>query len=232
MKTVLVVVAHPDDAEISMGMRIRWYALNGARIRVHCLTTGSRGPDEPGSVRQEECLDAGRLLGVDKYTFSSIPDTRFVEHRGRINADLFTVFHETRPDIVYTHYPRDQHLDHSTTADEVTTVALREARDLCYFRSPYSTGFEPTLFFMGTPGLLDAKTRALKCFASQRQLDMDVFRKIAEVAHRQHIHHRVVERFPQEATSAELFHVARRIEFAGVPAMDSQSDCGGSTANS
>lgn len=30
---------------------------------------------------------------------------------------------------------------------------------------------------MGTPELLDIKSRALKCFASQPQLDMDVFRK-------------------------------------------------------
>ncbi|MFG3590619.1 PIG-L deacetylase family protein [Streptomyces sp. NPDC047990] len=212
MTTVLVVVAHPDDAEIAMGMRIHWYAQHGARIRVHCLTTGS---EQSSAVRQQECLEAGRILGVDDYTFSSIPDTRFVDNRGQINADLFTVFRETRPDIVYTHYPRDQHLDHSITGDEATTVALREARDLTYFRSPYSLGFEPTQFFMGTEDLLSAKTRALTSYASQQQLDMDIFRKLTEVAHRQHLHHRIVERFPPEASCAELFRAARRIEFAG-----------------
>ncbi|MGH8938774.1 MAG: PIG-L family deacetylase, partial [Actinomycetes bacterium] len=79
MTTVLVVVAHPDDAEIAMGMRMHWYALNGARVRVHCLTTGAPGPDGT-AVRRDECLNAGALLGVDNYTFSAIPDTRFVEH--------------------------------------------------------------------------------------------------------------------------------------------------------
>jgi N-acetylglucosamine malate deacetylase 1 len=29
MNTVLVVVAHPDDAEIGMAMRLHWCALNG-----------------------------------------------------------------------------------------------------------------------------------------------------------------------------------------------------------
>ncbi|MEV6987016.1 PIG-L family deacetylase [Sphaerisporangium sp. NPDC051017] len=213
MKTVLVVVAHPDDAEIAMGMRMHWYALNGVRVRVHCLTTGAPGPDGT-AVRRDECLAAGALLGIDQYTFSFIPDTRFEDHRGGINADLFSVFHETRPDIVYTHYPGDQHLDHSTTAQEVTAVALREATNLCYFRSPYSVGFEPTLFFMGTQELLDAKARALECFASQQQLDMAVFRQLAEVTHRQYVHHRVVERFPRESSCAELFRVARQVEFA------------------
>ncbi|GAA4600882.1 PIG-L family deacetylase [Actinoallomurus liliacearum] len=212
MNTVLVVVAHPDDAEIAMGMRIRWYVLNGAQVRVHCLTTGAPGPDGT-QVRQDECLAAGALLGVDQYTFSPIPDARFVEHRGAINADLFSVFHQPRPDIVYTHYPADQHLDHSITAQEVTTVALREATNLRYFRSPYSIGFEPTMFFMGTQELLKAKVQALQCFASQQQLDMDVFRQLAEVTHRQFLHHRIVGRFPSEASCAELFRIARHLEF-------------------
>jgi LmbE family N-acetylglucosaminyl deacetylase len=213
MTTVLIVVAHPDDAEIAMGMRMRWYALNGAQVRVHCLTTGAPGP-HGAAPRRDECLDAGGLLGVDRYTFSTIPDTRFVEHRGRIHTDLFSVFHDTRPDIVYTHYPDDQHPDHRTTAHEVTTVAQREARNLSYFRSPYSVGFEPTMIFMGTAELLDLKARALKCFSSQNQLDMDVFRRLDEVEYRRYLHHRVVAGFPGTANCAELFAIARHVQFA------------------
>lgn len=210
---VLIVVAHPDDAEIAMGMRMHWYACNGACVRVHCLTAGS--PSQDGSdVRRQECLAAATLLGVKEYSFSEIPDSRFTDHRGDINGELFRVFRQDRPDIVYTHYPSDQHLDHIATAQEVTAVALREATNLTYFRSPYSGGFEPTEFFMGTPKLLDVKVRALKCFASQQQLDMDVFRQQAEVTYRNYVHHRVVERFPRESSCAELFRIARRVEFA------------------
>jgi LmbE family N-acetylglucosaminyl deacetylase len=211
--TVLIVVAHPDDAEIAMGMRMHWYARSGVRVHVHCLTTGA--PDPSGAQpRQGECLDAGSLLGIETYTFSSIPDTRFVEHRGAIHAALSDVFRDTQPDVVYTHYPADQHLDHVTTAAEVTAVALRETANLRYFRSPYSVGFEPTFVFMGTPELLQAKQKALQCFTSQHQLDMDVFQRLAEVTYRQYLHHRVVERFPPLATCAELFHIARHVEFA------------------
>jgi hypothetical protein len=62
--------------------------------------------------------------------------------------------------------------------------------------------------------LLNAKEAALECFASQQQLDMDVFRKLAEVAYRQHVHHRVVGRFPPGSDCAELFRTAREIELA------------------
>ncbi|MFE5797151.1 PIG-L deacetylase family protein [Streptomyces sp. NPDC056503] len=213
MTTVLIVVAHPDDAEIAMGMRIHEYARRGAQVHVHCLTTGAPRPDGT-PVRQDECLAAGAILGVENYTFSNIPDTRFIENRGKINSELLKLLHDARPDIVYTHFPDDQHLDHRVTAQEATTAALRAAHNLIYFRSPYSIGFEPTKVFMGSHELLNVKAAALKCFASQAQLDMDVFRKLAEVTHRQHVHHRVLDSFPPGLNCAELFRTAREIEFA------------------
>jgi N-acetylglucosamine malate deacetylase 1 len=70
------------------------------------------------------------------------------------------------------------------------------------------------MIFMGTSDQLKAKKAALRCFASQQQLDMTAFTKLAQVAHRQHVHHRVVERLPPHAVTAELFTTARRVEIA------------------
>ncbi len=102
-------------------------------------------------------------------------------------------------------------------AREATTVAMREAADLIYFRSPYSRNFEPNLYFVGTPGLLEAKQEALACFASQHQLDMKVFSGLTELAYRQHVHHRVVERFPAHAHGAEMFRTARQVVHGSRP---------------
>ncbi|MFB7836052.1 PIG-L deacetylase family protein [Streptomyces sp. NPDC056056] len=214
-RSVLVVVAHPDDAELAMGMRIRDHVLAGDRVRVHCLSTGSTEKD--GAARRDECLAASKILGIDGYTFSPIPDTRFTDHRGAINAALFDAFATERPDVVYTHYPDDQHLDHSVAGEEATTVALREAADLIHFRSPYSRNFEPNLYFIGTPDLLATKKEALACFTSQEQLDMTVFGGLTALAYRQHVHHRVVERFPAGAHGAEMFRTARQIVHASHP---------------
>ncbi|MFJ3673400.1 PIG-L deacetylase family protein [Streptomyces sp. NPDC090106] len=213
MTDVLIVVAHPDDAEIAMGMRMRDHSLAGDHVRVHCLSPGALTPEE-AQRRRSECLAAGTVLGVAQYTFAQIPDNQFVERRVEINRELFRIMGERRPDIVYTHYPDDQHLDHRITADEVTTAALREADNLSYFRSPYSRAFEPTEVFIGTPALLNNKAEALQCFASQTQFDMNAFTTLATVTHRQHVHHRVVERFPAGHTCAELFRTVRTIRFA------------------
>jgi LmbE family N-acetylglucosaminyl deacetylase len=213
VKKVLVVVAHPDDAEIGMGMRIHWYAAGGSDVHVHCLSRGSQA-EENGEHRADECVRAGAILGVRDYTFSDIPDTRFADHRGAINAELFRVMREVRPDAVYTHYPEDQHLDHSVSAAEVTAVAQREAFDLTYFRSPYSVRFDPNMFFLTDDNALAVKKKALACFGSQKQFDMEVFTRLALVGHRQHLHHRIVERFDPGAVVAEQFVIQRRLEFA------------------
>ncbi|MEV3927727.1 PIG-L family deacetylase [Actinomadura coerulea] len=114
-----------------MGIRIHWYARNGARVHVHCPTIG-----DSISIRQKECLAAADLLGIEKYTFSSVPDTHSPECRGDIQSALTDVLRGTRPDIVYTQYPADQHLDHTTTGAQVTAAALRETLNMRYFRSP------------------------------------------------------------------------------------------------
>jgi LmbE family N-acetylglucosaminyl deacetylase len=211
---VLVVVAHPDDAELSMGMRLRWYADRGADVHVHCLSTGSCDP-ELAERRTEEAVSAGAILGVQRYSFSDIPDNGFTTHRERVNRLLFDVFGERRPDVVYTHFPRDQHLDHMVVAEEVTAVALREAANLSYFRSLYSDAFEPDLFFMGCRELFEAKMAALRCFGSQGQIDLDAVRELSGVAHRQFLHHRVVERLGNGFSYSETFRVRRRIETDG-----------------
>ncbi|MFB7597627.1 PIG-L deacetylase family protein [Streptomyces sp. NPDC056160] len=217
VRSVLIVVAHPDDAELAMGMRIRDHVLAGDRVRVHCLSTGHAEKDD-GTTRRGECLTAAKILGISRYTFSQIPDTRFTDHRGAINEALFNAFATERPDIVYTHHPDDQHLDHTVTGEEATTVAMRETADLIHFRSPYSRNFEPNLYFVGTPDLLAAKRAALTCFTSQQQLDMEVFGGLTALAYRQHVHHRVVERFPEGAQGAEMFRTARQIVHAFRPA--------------
>ncbi|MFD4574223.1 PIG-L deacetylase family protein [Streptomyces sp. NPDC058417] len=212
-RSVLVVVAHPYDTELAMGMRIRDHVLARDRIRVHCLSAGRTDKDD-GAARRDERLAAAKILGIDGYTFSAVPDTRFTDHCGAINAGLLDAFASERPDVVYTHYPDDQHLDHAITGEEATTVAMREAADLIHFRSSNSRNFEPNLYFVGHPGLLEAKQAALACFASQQQLDMKVLSGLTELAYRQHVHHRVVERFPDQAHGAEMFCTARQIVHA------------------
>ncbi|WP_434444272.1 PIG-L deacetylase family protein [Lentzea sp. E54] len=215
MTAVLVVAAHPDDAELAMAMRIHAHVRSGDAVRVHCLTIGTPDPDgsEP---RREEALRAGAVLGVGEYTFSPVPDTRFVEHRALVRDEVTAVIEDARPDLVYTHFPHDQHLDHRVAGEETTAVALGHVRALTHFRAPYSTGFDPTSFFLATEELMAVKVKALACFGSQAQLDMRVFHDLAAVSHHQHVHRRVLDAVDPRLRYAESFRIVRELYLSEV----------------
>lgn len=221
---VLIVVAHPDDAEIAMGMKILALTGAGHRVWIHCLSGGNearRSEQETARLqheRQAEAVRAGEILGVQHYSFGSFREASFTEFRGEINRSLFDVIEACRPDIIYTHYPDDQHIDHVMTSDVATTVALREARDLIYFRSPYSLRFEPNLVFFGSPELFETKLRALRCFVSQAQIAMSHVSSLAAKLHHHHVHHGVLRRLdtPIEDLYSELFSVSRMVEKVAV----------------
>ncbi|MCR3752089.1 PIG-L deacetylase family protein [Lentzea californiensis] len=193
--TVLAVAARAGDAELGMGMRLRWYADRGAAVHVHCLA------GEPDADWRAAIVH----LGLEDYTFSGV--TRgFAGHRGLINAELFRVVPQLRPDVVYGVFPGDHDPDRRIAGDETEVVALREARDIRSFRCGPSDGFRPTLFFLGDDELMEARRTALTA------LGRGADEELARLAYREHVHHRVIERMAAQNAFAEMFTVSRAIE--------------------
>jgi len=193
--TVLAVAAEAGDAELGMGMRLRWYADRGAAVHVHCLA------GEPDA----DWRTASIHIGLKGCTFSGVPEG-FSSSRGVINAELFRVVPALRPDVVYGVFPGDQDPDRRIAGDETAVVALREACDVRFFRCGPADGFRPNLFFLGDDELMGARRAALTALG--REVDED----LARVAHREHVHHRVIERLAADDASAEMFTILRAIE--------------------
>ena len=88
VRRILVVVAHPDDAEFGCaGSVARWVA---DRCEVfYCLfTSGDRGSDDPtmtpdrlATVREAEQRAAARVLGVKDVAFLRYPDGELEDTR-------------------------------------------------------------------------------------------------------------------------------------------------------
>ncbi|MCC6511640.1 MAG: PIG-L family deacetylase [Pirellulaceae bacterium] len=124
---LLVLGAHPDDAEIHAGGLIARHAALGTTIRLVSVTDGRSGhheiqPDDLVTIRREEARAAGQLIGADSVTWD-FPD-------GGLQADLAlraAIIREIRsfaPDLVLTHRPWDYHPDHRAVAQAV--------QDACY----------------------------------------------------------------------------------------------------
>lgn len=180
---LLILGAHPDDAEYHAGALAAVYCRLGHAVRMVSMTNGQAGhherpPEELAALRRDEAAAAGRVIGAEYVTWD-VPD-------GELMADLTTrhrVIREIRsfrPDLVLTHRPCDYHPDHRAAgqlvqdATYLVTVpnVLRDAPAL--YRDPV-VAYLPDLFTRPLPlepdVLLDATEHAetiVRMLACQR----------------------------------------------------------------
>lgn len=84
-KNVLVVQAHPDDADIHIGGTEAKWAAEGCEAYYLTVTNGSKGtydpemdPKELALVREREEREAARILGVKDVLFLGYPDGELI----------------------------------------------------------------------------------------------------------------------------------------------------------
>jgi LmbE family N-acetylglucosaminyl deacetylase len=216
-KKVLIIVSHPDDAELAMGMRIVDFVSKGYEVFVHCLSQGSVNDPKIKETRIGECKKAKEILEIKEYTFADITDTQFVAERVKINQELFNVMQRIRPNIVFTHYPEDQHLDHRITSEEVLVVAEREVPNIIYFQSPYTKNMKVSSYFFGNNKLMQKKQLALECFESQKQFNIKIVKDYSSIAYYQLLHHRIIRDVNNQLNSdpifSEFYSIERQIKF-------------------
>jgi N-acetylglucosamine malate deacetylase 1 len=108
---VLVIAAHPDDAEISVGGTILRLVAAGKKVGVLDLTRGEMGTRGTQADREREAREATRLLGVVVRENLGLPDGRVeasIEAREALAARLRVL----KPHLVLAHHDQDLHPDH------------------------------------------------------------------------------------------------------------------------
>ena len=132
---ILAIVAHPDDAELSLcGILMRHKDL-GKSIGVIDLTEGELGTNGTVETRYKEATLSSHILGLDMRKNLKMRDGFFENnraHQERIIKELRLY----QPDIVLTNAPRDRHPDHGRASILV--------RDACFLSglSKIETSFE------------------------------------------------------------------------------------------
>lgn len=112
---LLILGAHPDDAEYHAGGLAAIYREKGHEVRLVSMTNGQAGhferpTEQLARIRREEAVAAGRVIGAEYLTWD-IPDGELVADiptRQRVIREIRT----WRPDLVLTHRPCDYHPDH------------------------------------------------------------------------------------------------------------------------
>jgi LmbE family N-acetylglucosaminyl deacetylase len=141
---LMAVLAHPDDESLGTGGSLAKYASEGVETYVVTATRGERGryhdgtenpgPEAMGRIREQELLDAAKVLGVREVSFLDYMDGDLdqadpKEAIGKIVQHLRRV----RPQVVLTF---DQagaygHADHIAIC-QLTTAAVIAAADAGY----------------------------------------------------------------------------------------------------
>lgn len=160
---VMVVMAHPDDMEITCGGIIARLSSQNKKVRLIVTTNGGKGMQEPGSnenkfadTRTQEQIEAGKILGIDESeNFNlNIPDGELeasIENISKIALHI----REFRPELIITHNPSMvlittennsgwvNHRDHRHTGLITIDAAYPYARDYGFFVDQLNDKVEP-----------------------------------------------------------------------------------------
>lgn len=161
---VLIVVAHPDDAALSLGIKIQHHLTLWDEVFLHCLSSSCASNHRDAALYrgQQYIKQVATALDIDDYSLSPVMQGSFLEQREVIKDELNKYVALYAPDLLYTHFPSDLNYDHVVTAQEALTAA-KEIPSVVYFRSSGTRHFRPNLLVLWTPFQLQRKIEAIRC---------------------------------------------------------------------
>jgi len=151
VERVLVVIAHPDDAEFWAAGTIAQWTDAGANLTYCVLTDGENGshaPDIPReqipAVRREEQRQAAELLKVSDVRFMGLNEGLIDPASRELHEQLVRIIRQVRPQRVMTWSPewnwerfRSCHPDHLATGEATLRAIYPDAGNRLALRSLY-----------------------------------------------------------------------------------------------
>ena len=108
---VMVLAAHPDDAEICCGGTILGLLATGRRVAIVDLTEGEMSSRGTVETRRQECAAATEMLGVQERVNLRLPDAGLRDD-DRCLEPVVAVIRKLRPRLLLAQHPHDIHPDH------------------------------------------------------------------------------------------------------------------------
>ncbi len=191
LSRVMVVTAHPDDAEFGAGGTVARMVKEGRRVTYVIVTNGNKGssdramtPERLAAIREAEQRHAARTLGVEHVEFLGYEDGELEDTRA-LRRDVTRQIRRWRPDLVITQSPHRtynlyaSHRDHRITGGVVLDCVYPLARDHLAFpellpeyephkvREVYVMQWDDPELLVDISDTMDLKLKALACHQSQ-----------------------------------------------------------------
>lgn len=193
-ESVLLIQAHPDDAEFSCAGTIAKWAAAGAEIHYCSITSGDKGSADAqmtgvslANMREGEQRRACEILGVKSVTFLGYQDAMLVSDLN-LRRELVRVMRTIRPTTLVCQDPTMRyggreyinHPDHIAAGEASLAAVFPSTRDRMTFPELLQEGLEPhtipNVYIYGAAepdcwvditSAIETKIAALKAHASQ-----------------------------------------------------------------
>jgi len=156
---ILIITAHPDDADVQAGGTIAAWADEGQDVHSAILTRGDKGHDDPrmtpaevAALREAEQRAAAAILGVARITFLDYGDGDLAWAGPKLVEDLTRLIRAERPDIVVTHDPfagapgyrePQMHPDHRAAGSAALDAVYVRASGPLFYPDQVAAGLAP-----------------------------------------------------------------------------------------
>lgn len=121
---ILVLSAHPDDAELACSGTIMSHIAMGKKVGVVDLTQGEMGTRGTAETRFAESAAASKIMGLTARENLNLPDC-FFENTKEHQLKVIAAIRKYRPQIILCNAIRDRHPDHGRAA--------KLASDACFY---------------------------------------------------------------------------------------------------
>ncbi len=115
---ILVLAAHPDDAEISCGGTIAKHISMGLKVGVVDLTRGELGTRGTAQIRDQEAAASSKILGLTVRENLGLRDG-FFKNSEEDQLRVVAAIRKCQPEIILTNATHDRHPDHGRAAELV-----------------------------------------------------------------------------------------------------------------
>ena len=178
---ILVLAAHPDDAELGCGGTILKHVSAGKKVGIVDLTRGELGTRGTEEMRATEAETSSKILGIKVRKNLGLADG-FFENKKLEQLEVVKAIREFQPEIILANATFDRHPDHGrgasrafessflsglqrveTTVDGKKQTAWRPRAVYHYIQSQF---IEPD-FVVDVSDVWDKKMEAIKAFKSQ-----------------------------------------------------------------
>lgn len=112
---ILVLAAHPDDAELGCGGTIAKHVALGYKVGIIDFTRGELGTRGTPDTRAAEASDSARILGVSVRENLLLPDAYF-QNTPESQLAVIRMIRKYQPAILLANAITDRHIDHGKGA--------------------------------------------------------------------------------------------------------------------